>query len=177
MIFQLFVWPLWVYMDYQTTNNNYTNNNCQPKEQPLLHKAQQDTADAQQVMNVHSSNSLSISPLTNANLGDEESKLLEWCANCCRNYPGVVVENFTASWADGLLFNALIHYHDPTLFDYQNVYLNMGVKERIIHAFDILKQLNISLIIGPKDISLGDPDSTTVILYVLKLFQVSLFID
>ena len=24
-----------------------------------------------------------------ANLGDEESKLLEWCANCCRNYPGI----------------------------------------------------------------------------------------
>ena len=107
-----------------------------------------------------------------ANMGDEEAKLLEWCASCCQGYPGAVVDNFTSSWADGLLFNVLIHYHDPTLFDYQDVYREMSSKERIRHAFDILNQLNIFMIIGPNDISLTEPDSTTVILYVLKLFQV-----
>ena len=108
-----------------------------------------------------------------SNMGDEETKLLEWCASCCRGYPGAVVDNFTSSWADGLLFNALIHYHDPTLFEYQHVYRDMNAKERIRHAFDILQQLNIFMIIGPSDISMVEPDSTTVILYVLKLFQVS----
>ncbi len=37
--------------------------------------------------------------------------LLAWCQNCTKDYPNVNVTNFTSSWADGLAFAALAHFH------------------------------------------------------------------
>jgi hypothetical protein len=46
--------------------------------------------------------------------------ILIWCQCRVRDY-NVKIENFTASWADGVAFCALIHYFFPQAFDFSKI--------------------------------------------------------
>jgi len=40
-----------------------------------------------------------------------KEKLLLWSQKMTENYQGIRCDNFTTSWRDGKLFNAVIHKH------------------------------------------------------------------
>lgn len=40
-----------------------------------------------------------------------KEKLLLWSQRMVEGYPGLRCDNFTSSWRDGRLFNAIIHRH------------------------------------------------------------------
>ncbi|KAL0166568.1 hypothetical protein M9458_038412, partial [Cirrhinus mrigala] len=40
-----------------------------------------------------------------------KEKLLLWSQRMVEGYPGLRCDNFTTSWRDGKLFNAIIHKH------------------------------------------------------------------
>ncbi|XP_022108818.1 smoothelin-like isoform X2 [Acanthaster planci] len=50
-----------------------------------------------------------------------KQKLLEWCQRCARGYPEVQINNFSSSWADGMAFCAIVHYHFPNAFDFDTL--------------------------------------------------------
>lgn len=52
---------------------------------------------------------------------------------------GLEVRDFTSSWRDGLVFNALIHSLRPDIVDLRRV-TRMDVRERLENAFNIAEQ-------------------------------------
>ena len=66
-----------------------------------------------------------------------ERTLLAWCQEVCANYSQYVsVSNFTTSWQDGWAFNAVLHYHKPEMFNFENL-ANLEDEERLEHAFEV----------------------------------------
>ncbi|PNJ07985.1 PLEC isoform 13, partial [Pongo abelii] len=51
-----------------------------------------------------------------------KEKLLLWSQRMVEGYQGLRCDNFTSSWRDGRLFNAIIHRHKPMLIDMNKVY-------------------------------------------------------
>ncbi|XP_066573924.1 smoothelin-like protein 1 [Amia ocellicauda] len=50
-----------------------------------------------------------------------KERLLQWCRKKTQDYPGVSVDNFSSSWADGLAFCALVHHFFPHSFDFSSL--------------------------------------------------------
>lgn len=62
--------------------------------------------------------------------------LLRWARKSTARYPGVRVNDFTASWRDGLAFSALIHRNRPDLIDWRDA-RQKRVRERLETVFSI----------------------------------------
>ena len=70
--------------------------------------------------------------------------MLGWARKSTARYPGVHVNDFTASWRDGLAFSALIHRNRPDLINWGEVQ-SLKVRERLDNAFGVLeKDLKVS---------------------------------
>uniref|UniRef100_A0A8B9GA02 Utrophin n=1 Tax=Amazona collaria TaxID=241587 RepID=A0A8B9GA02_9PSIT len=103
---------------------------------------------------------------------NSEKILLSWVRQSTRPYSQVNVLNFTASWADGLAFNAVIHRHKPELFSWDKV-IKMSPVERLEHAFSIAKNhLGIEKLLDPEDVAVQLPDKKSIIMYLTSLFEV-----
>merc|ERR1711915_240791 len=57
--------------------------------------------------------------ITRKSLSPQMEAILIWCQCRTREYDNVQIRDFTASWANGLAFAALIHNFFPNAFDYK----------------------------------------------------------
>lgn len=100
-----------------------------------------------------------------------ERTLLAWCRAQTRDYAGVDVRDFTASWSDGLAFNALLHRWRPQLFDYAAVAARAPLA-RLDHAFAAAHaHLAIPRLLDPEDVHTPHPDKKSIMTYLMCLFQ------
>eukprot|EP01087_Luapelamoeba_hula_P014168 TRINITY_DN410_c0_g1_i1.p1 TRINITY_DN410_c0_g1~~TRINITY_DN410_c0_g1_i1.p1 ORF type:complete len:534 (+),score=148.52 TRINITY_DN410_c0_g1_i1:95-1696(+) len=88
---------------------------------------------------------------------DAKQKLLKWCQDTTAGHKGVNIQDFEASWYDGLAFCALIHAMDPSLIDYDS--LNpANALENLALAFDLAeKHFDIPKLLDENDIVQSDP--------------------
>uniref|UniRef100_A0A914CB61 Uncharacterized protein n=1 Tax=Acrobeloides nanus TaxID=290746 RepID=A0A914CB61_9BILA len=108
--------------------------------------------------------------------GDELSArdaLLQWAKKVTSGYPGVNVTNFTNSWRNGLVFNAILHRYRPNAVDWQRVSdQNFSNRERLRNAFDTADdEFGVAKLLDPEDVDLENPDENSIITYVSSLFN------
>lgn len=65
--------------------------------------------------------------------------LLRWARRSTARYPGVRVNDFTASWRDGLAFSALIHRNRPDLLSWSEA-RQRRTRERLETAFHVVEK-------------------------------------
>lgn len=104
--------------------------------------------------------------------------LLLWCQRQTAPYkPEVNVQDFHASWTDGLALCALIHRHRPELLDYYALPQGDNLasrRERTNLAFSIAEEyLNIPRLMDVADLALppgGKPDEKSVMTYIAQYY-------
>lgn len=101
-----------------------------------------------------------------------KSGLLRWCQRCTRDYEGVAVKNFGASWNNGKAFAALVHHHRPDLID-MSEFQDGASLDNLDRLFEIVeKELDIPRLIDAEDIAdVAKPDEKVIIPYVAFLFK------
>ncbi|KAK1905691.1 Dystonin [Dissostichus eleginoides] len=80
-----------------------------------------------------------------------KERLLFWTRQMTEGYVGVRCDNFTTSWRDGRLFNAIIHKYRPDLID--------------------MSYLGVARLLDPEDVDVQSPDEKSVITYVSTLYD------
>lgn len=99
--------------------------------------------------------------------------LLEWCRSKTIGYQNIDIQNFSASWSDGMAFCALVHSFFPTEFDY-NALSPVERKHNFELAFstaekkagcDRLIEVEDMMVMGRK------PDPMCVFTYVQSLYN------
>ncbi|TRY88245.1 hypothetical protein DNTS_022632, partial [Danionella cerebrum] len=94
-----------------------------------------------------------------------KEKLLLWCQRMVEGFHGLRCDNFTSSWRDGRLFNAIIHKHRPNLIDMNRVYRQTNL-ENLEQAFSIAERdLGVTRLLDPED-------EKSIITYVSSLYDV-----
>ncbi|KAM6910391.1 plectin isoform 2-T2 [Xenentodon cancila] len=100
-----------------------------------------------------------------------KEKLLLWSQRMTDGYQGIRCDNFTTSWRDGKLFNAVIHKHYPRLIDMGKVYRQTNL-ENLEHAFSVAeKDLGVTRLLDPEDVDVSHPDEKSIITYVSSLYD------
>ncbi|XP_054446547.1 plectin isoform X3 [Pteronotus mesoamericanus] len=100
-----------------------------------------------------------------------KEKLLLWSQRMVEGYPGLRCDNFTSSWRDGRLFNAIIHRHKPTLVDMNKVY-SQANQENLDQAFSVAeRELGVTRLLDPEDVDVPQPDEKSIITYVSSLYD------
>ncbi|KAJ8411594.1 hypothetical protein AAFF_G00164020 [Aldrovandia affinis] len=100
-----------------------------------------------------------------------KEKLLLWSQRMAEGYQGIRCDNFTTSWRDGKLFNAVIHKHEPRLIDMSKVYRQTNV-ENLEQAFNVAeKDLGVTRLLDPEDVDVPHPDEKSIITYVSSLYD------
>ncbi|KAJ3597987.1 hypothetical protein NHX12_001502 [Muraenolepis orangiensis] len=100
-----------------------------------------------------------------------KEKLLLWSQRMTENYQGIRCDNFTTSWRDGRLFNAVIHKHQPRLVDMGKVYRQTNL-ENLEQAFSVAeKDLGVTRLLDPEDVDVAHPDEKSIITYVSSLYD------
>ncbi|XP_076865914.1 plectin a isoform X6 [Brachyhypopomus gauderio] len=101
-----------------------------------------------------------------------KEKLLLWSQRMVEGYPGMRCDNFTTSWRDGKLFNAIIHKHRPSLIDMNKVYRQTNL-ENLEQAFSLAdRELGVTRLLDPEDVDVPHPDEKSIITYVSSLYDV-----
>ncbi|XP_072533688.1 dystonin isoform X14 [Salminus brasiliensis] len=100
-----------------------------------------------------------------------KERLLLWSQQMTEGYVGVRCDNFTTSWRDGRLFNALIHKYRPDLVDMSKVSAQSS-RSNLEHAFCVAEQLGVARLLDPEDVDVTTPDEKSVITYVSTLYDV-----
>ncbi|XP_019910984.2 plectin a isoform X1 [Esox lucius] len=101
-----------------------------------------------------------------------KEKLLLWSQRMVEGYHGMRCDNFTTSWRDGKLFNAIIHKHRPSLIDMSKVYRQTHV-ENLEQAFSVAeRELGVTRLLDPEDVDVPHPDEKSIITYVSSLYDV-----
>ncbi|XP_035039090.1 plectin a isoform X2 [Hippoglossus stenolepis] len=101
-----------------------------------------------------------------------KEKLLLWSQRMVEGYPGLRCDNFTGSWRDGKLFNAIIHKHRPTLVDMDQVYRQSN-QENLEQAFSVAeRELGVTRLLDPEDVDVPHPDEKSLITYVSSMYDV-----
>ncbi|XP_026155348.1 plectin a isoform X8 [Mastacembelus armatus] len=100
-----------------------------------------------------------------------KEKLLLWSQRMVEGYQGLRCDNFTTSWRDGKLFNAIIHKHRPTLIDMSQVYRQSN-QENLEQAFSVAeRELGATRLLDPEDVDVPHPDEKSIITYVSSLYD------
>ncbi|XP_060778274.1 plectin isoform X4 [Neoarius graeffei] len=100
-----------------------------------------------------------------------KEKLLLWSQRMVEGYQGLRCDNFTTSWRDGKLFNAVIHRHEPRLIDMGKVYRQTNL-ENLEQAFSVAeKDLGVTRLLDPEDVDVPHPDEKSIITYVSSLYD------
>ncbi|KAF4090023.1 hypothetical protein AMELA_G00044950, partial [Ameiurus melas] len=100
-----------------------------------------------------------------------KERLLLWSQKMTEGYVGVRCDNFTTSWKDGRLFNAIIHKYRPDLVDMSKVSTQCS-RSNLEHAFTVAEQLGVARLLDPEDVDVTSPDEKSVITYVSTLYDV-----
>ncbi|XP_055359425.1 plectin isoform X5 [Betta splendens] len=100
-----------------------------------------------------------------------KEKLLLWSQRMTDGYQGIRCDNFTTSWRDGKLFNAVIHKNYPRLIDMGKVYRQTNL-ENLEQAFNVAeKDLGVTRLLDPEDVDVPHPDEKSIITYVSSLYD------
>nr|XP_019946702.1 PREDICTED: dystonin [Paralichthys olivaceus] len=99
-----------------------------------------------------------------------KERLLLWSKQITDGYVGVRCDNFTTSWRDGRLFNAIIHKYRPDLVDMSRVSTQTN-RSNLEHAFCTAEQLGVARLLDPEDMDVQTPDEKSVITYVSTLYD------
>uniref|UniRef100_A0A673BG74 Dystonin n=1 Tax=Sphaeramia orbicularis TaxID=375764 RepID=A0A673BG74_9TELE len=99
-----------------------------------------------------------------------KERLLLWSKQMTEGYVGVRCDNFTTSWRDGRLFNAIIHKYRPDLVDMSRVSIQTN-RSNLEHAFGVAEQLGVARLLDPEDVDVQSPDEKSVITYVSTLYD------
>ncbi|XP_059195504.1 plectin-like [Centropristis striata] len=100
-----------------------------------------------------------------------KEKLLLWSKTMTDGYQNIRCDNFTTSWRDGKLFNAVIHKHYPRLIDMGKVYRQTNV-ENLEQAFGVAERdLGVTRLLDPEDVDVQHPDEKSIITYVSSLYD------
>ncbi|XP_071239314.1 plectin isoform X30 [Salvelinus alpinus] len=100
-----------------------------------------------------------------------KEKLLLWSQRMVDGYQGIRCDNFTTSWRDGKLFNAVIHKHQPRLIDMSKVYRQTNA-QNLEYAFNVAeKDLGVTRLLDPEDVDVPHPDEKSIITYVSSLYD------
>ncbi|XP_050987882.1 plectin isoform X1 [Labeo rohita] len=100
-----------------------------------------------------------------------KEKLLLWSQRMVEGYHGIRCDNFTTSWRDGKLFNAVIHKHEPRLVDMGKVYRQTNL-ENLEQAFSVAeRELGVTRLLDPEDVDVPHPDEKSIITYVSSLYD------
>ncbi|XP_059365340.1 plectin-like isoform X2 [Carassius carassius] len=101
-----------------------------------------------------------------------KEKLLLWSQRMVEGYHGLRCDNFTTSWKDGKLFNAIIHKHKPNLIDMNKVYRQTNL-ENLEQAFGVAERdMGVTRLLDPEDVDVPHPDEKSIITYVSSLYDV-----
>ncbi|CAG6017434.1 unnamed protein product [Menidia menidia] len=99
-----------------------------------------------------------------------KERLLLWSKQITDGYVGVRCDNFTTSWRDGRLFNAIIHKYRPDLVDMSEVSSQTN-RSNLEQAFCVAEQLGVARLLDPEDVDVQSPDEKSVITYVSTLYD------
>ncbi|XP_068094244.1 plectin isoform X4 [Hyperolius riggenbachi] len=100
-----------------------------------------------------------------------KEKLLLWSQRMTEGYQGLRCDNFTSSWRDGRLFNAIIHRHKPMLIDMNRVYRQTNLVN-LDQAFTVAERdLGVTRLLDPEDVDVPQPDEKSIITYVSSLYD------
>ncbi|XP_057210504.1 microtubule-actin cross-linking factor 1, isoforms 1/2/3/4/5 isoform X14 [Triplophysa rosa] len=99
-----------------------------------------------------------------------KEKLLIWSRQATEGYPGLRCFNFSSSWSDGRLFNALLHRYRPDLID-MDVVAQQSNHENLEQAFEIAESLGVTRLLDSEDVDVPSPDEKSVITYVSSIYD------
>ncbi|XP_054601397.1 microtubule-actin cross-linking factor 1 isoform X19 [Nothobranchius furzeri] len=99
-----------------------------------------------------------------------KEKLLLWSQQATEGYPGFRCTNFTSSWSDGRMFNALLHRYRPDLIDMEAV-SRQSNRENLEQAFEIAESLGVTRLLDAEDVDVPSPDEKSVITYVSSIYD------
>ncbi|XP_056439537.1 microtubule-actin cross-linking factor 1, isoforms 1/2/3/4/5-like isoform X1 [Gadus chalcogrammus] len=99
-----------------------------------------------------------------------KEKLLLWTQQATEGYPGLRCSNFTSSWSNGRLFNALLHRYRPDLIDME-VVTHQSNRDNLEQAFEIAESLGVTRLLDAEDVDVPSPDEKSVITYVASIYD------
>ncbi|XP_034747884.1 microtubule-actin cross-linking factor 1 isoform X10 [Etheostoma cragini] len=99
-----------------------------------------------------------------------KEKLLLWSQQATEGYPGLRCVNFTSSWSDGRMFNALLHRYRPDLINLE-VVAQQSNRENLEQAFEIAESLGVTSLLDAEDVDVPVPDEKSVITYVSSIYD------
>uniref|UniRef100_A0AAR2JGF1 Microtubule actin crosslinking factor 1 n=1 Tax=Pygocentrus nattereri TaxID=42514 RepID=A0AAR2JGF1_PYGNA len=99
-----------------------------------------------------------------------KEKLLLWTQQATEGYHGLRCVNFSSSWSDGRMFNALLHRYRPDLIDME-VVAHQTNRENLEQAFEIAESLGVTRLLDAEDVDVPSPDEKSVITYVSSIYD------
>ncbi|KAL7830363.1 hypothetical protein SRHO_G00314900 [Serrasalmus rhombeus] len=99
-----------------------------------------------------------------------KEKLLLWTQQATEGYHGLRCVNFSSSWSDGRMFNALLHRYRPDLIDMELVAQQTN-RENLEQAFEIAESLGVTRLLDAEDVDVPSPDEKSVITYVSSIYD------
>ncbi|XP_071223581.1 microtubule-actin cross-linking factor 1-like isoform X13 [Salvelinus alpinus] len=99
-----------------------------------------------------------------------KEKLLLWSQQATESWPGLRCTNFSSSWSDGRMFNALLHRFRPDLIDMEVVAQQSNL-DNLEQAFEIAESLGVTRLLDAEDVDVSSPDEKSVITYVSSIYD------